>query len=204
MYCFGRTGRSSGTGWTWRISTTADCGREEENRIVVEALDTLENAIGPAPQGLAFPCQDAVLVDPGFGAAARDRILLRLGQRRPALRHEGRRRSARLHAEFARHRRFLDPIRNHQTELDFTTQLIDQFDFLYDEANRSGGRIMSISLRPWVIGQPYRIGALEEALNHILSHAGVWSATGSEIMDAWLSQQAGSTNDGAAGTGATA
>jgi hypothetical protein len=42
-----------------------------------------------------------------------------------------------------------------------------------------------VSLHPWVIGQPYRIGALEEALSHIVRHKGVWAATGAEILDAW-------------------
>ncbi len=80
-------------------------------------------------------------------------------------------------------------VKNHHSEQDFTTQLIDQFDVLHAEAMERGARIMSIALRPWVIGQPYRIGALEAALDHILSHSDVWSATGSEIMDAWLAQQ---------------
>jgi hypothetical protein len=40
-----------------------------------------------------------------------------------------------------------------------------------------------------VIGQPYRIGALEQALAHIMGHHDVWAATGSEILDAWQSQQ---------------
>jgi hypothetical protein len=48
---------------------------------------------------------------------------------------------------------------------------------------------MAISLHPWITGQPYRIGALEQALRHMLSRKGVWSATGAEIMDAWKAQQ---------------
>lgn len=78
-------------------------------------------------------------------------------------------------------------IRNHHSEQSFTEQLIDQFDLLHAEA-AAGGRIMSIGLRPWVIGQPYRIGALEAALDHMLARDGVWPATASEIMDAWLAQ----------------
>lgn len=78
-------------------------------------------------------------------------------------------------------------IRNHHSETSFTEQLVDQFDRLYGEA-AAGGRLLSIGLRPWVIGQPYRIGALEEALDHMLAHEGVWSATASEIMDAWTAQ----------------
>ncbi len=74
---------------------------------------------------------------------------------------------------------------NHHDEDAFRDQLIDQFDLLYDESATQGGRIMAISLHPWVIGQPYRIGALEAALAHIMRHPGVWPATGAEILDAW-------------------
>ncbi len=76
-------------------------------------------------------------------------------------------------------------IQNHHTEDDFRDQLIDQFDVLYKESATQGGRIMAISLHPWVIGQPYRIGALEQALEHIMRHRGVWAATGSESLQAW-------------------
>lgn len=76
-------------------------------------------------------------------------------------------------------------VNNHHTEDDFRDQLIDHFDVLYRESLTQGGRIMAISLHPWVIGQPYRIRALEEALAHIMRHKGVWAATGSQILDAW-------------------
>jgi allantoinase len=80
-------------------------------------------------------------------------------------------------------------VNNHHSEAEFTQAVIDQFDLLYREADRYGGRIMAISLHPWVIGQPYRIGALEAALAHITRHRGVWSATGEEILDAFVAQQ---------------
>jgi len=79
-------------------------------------------------------------------------------------------------------------IANRHTEDDFTHALIDHFDLLYREAATQGGRVMAIALTPWVIGQPYRIGALETALAHITHHPGVWSATGAEILDAFLEQ----------------
>ena len=81
-------------------------------------------------------------------------------------------------------------VQNHHTEDDFRDQLCDQFDLLYRESTTQGGRVMAISLHPWVIGQPYRIGALEQALKHIMAHRGVWAATGSEILDAWTAAQA--------------
>lgn len=61
-------------------------------------------------------------------------------------------------------------VQNHHTEDDFRDQLCDQFDMLYRESATLGGRIMVISLHPWVIGQPYRIKALEDALAHIMRH----------------------------------
>ena len=48
-------------------------------------------------------------------------------------------------------------VQNHHTEDDFRDALIDQFDLLYREASEDNGRVMAISLHPWVIGQPYRI-----------------------------------------------
>lgn len=79
-------------------------------------------------------------------------------------------------------------IQNHHSEDEFADQLCDHFDVLWDEAGRQGGRIMAISLHPWITGQPYRIGALEKALRHMTTRKGVWSATGSEILDCWKAQ----------------
>jgi peptidoglycan/xylan/chitin deacetylase (PgdA/CDA1 family) len=76
----------------------------------------------------------------------------------------------------------------HHTEAQFVEQVSDQFDALYREAGRHGGRIMAITLHPWVIGQPYRIRALRAALSHVLRRAGVWSATAAEILAAFRAQ----------------
>ena len=80
-------------------------------------------------------------------------------------------------------------VQNHHSEDEFTEQLCDHFDVLYDEAATQGGRVMAISLHPWITGQPYRIGALEKALTHMIQRRGVWNATGGEILDAWKAQQ---------------
>lgn len=77
----------------------------------------------------------------------------------------------------------------HHDEDEFRLQVMDQFDALYEESARHGGRIMSLHLHPWAIGQPYRIGTLERTLGYLMRHPGVWPATGSEILDAWRKQQ---------------
>ncbi|HWG04589.1 MAG TPA: polysaccharide deacetylase, partial [Beijerinckiaceae bacterium] len=58
---------------------------------------------------------------------------------------------------------------------------------LYREGSKSG-RVMAIALHPYVMGMPHRIGALERALDFIAKHTHVWSATGSEIVEAYLEQ----------------
>jgi peptidoglycan/xylan/chitin deacetylase (PgdA/CDA1 family) len=80
-------------------------------------------------------------------------------------------------------------VQNRHSEDAYAQQICDQFDLLYRESETQGGRILALSLHPWVIGQPYRIGALEQALKHVMGHPGVWPATGSEILDAFAAQQ---------------
>jgi len=60
-----------------------------------------------------------------------------------------------------------------------------QFDRLYEEGADSG-TVMCIPLHPYLVGQPYRIAAFEEALTYITGHDKVWLATGREIAHHFL------------------
>ena len=60
-----------------------------------------------------------------------------------------------------------------------------QFDRLYREGEHSG-TVMCIPLHPYLVGQPYRIKAFEEALAYICGHDKVWLATGREIARHFL------------------
>ena len=60
-----------------------------------------------------------------------------------------------------------------------------QFDRLYAEGEQSG-TVMCIPLHPYLIGQPYRMKAFEEALAYITGHEKVWLATGREIAQHFL------------------
>jgi allantoinase len=71
---------------------------------------------------------------------------------------------------------------------EFEAILRRQFDTLYREGDTIP-RVMAIVVHPFVTGQPHRIGALDAALEYICSHAGVWCATGWEIVQHFLSQQ---------------
>src|SRR5258708_10162647 len=64
---------------------------------------------------------------------------------------------------------------------EFEAMLRRQFDTLYREGETIP-RVMAIAVHPFVTGQPHRIGALDAALEYICSHAGVWRATGCEVV----------------------
>lgn len=68
---------------------------------------------------------------------------------------------------------------------DFVTAVRRQFDRLYAEGAESG-RVMSLPIHPYRIGQPHRIKYLDQILEYVLSHDGVWVATASEIASHYL------------------
>ena len=78
----------------------------------------------------------------------------------------------------------------HHSPNEFAQQAREQFDWLYAEAERQGGRIFPLALHPWCTGQPHRIRALESIVAHIASRPGVWTAGGSEILAAFKAQSA--------------
>lgn len=62
----------------------------------------------------------------------------------------------------------------------------DQFDVLHAEASAGHGRVLCISLHPYLVAQPNRLQALDDALAHIVRHDDVWFATGEEIAAHYL------------------
>ena len=67
---------------------------------------------------------------------------------------------------------------------EYCQQLVDAFDTMYADAATSG-RLLAINLHAWLMGQAYRIEFLDAALAHMVQHAGVWCATGGEIIEAY-------------------
>ncbi len=76
--------------------------------------------------------------------------------------------------------------RYYRSSEEFELMIRRQFDVLYREGKESG-RVMSISVHPFIIGVPHRIWALESGLDYIAGHDDVWFATGEEIVDHYLS-----------------
>jgi peptidoglycan/xylan/chitin deacetylase (PgdA/CDA1 family) len=64
----------------------------------------------------------------------------------------------------------------------YATLLTESWDVLYRDGAKNG-RVLVLNLHPWLIGQPFRIGFLDEALGTIMRRQGVWAAHGAAIID---------------------
>ncbi|WP_446831441.1 polysaccharide deacetylase family protein [Candidatus Foliamicus sp.] len=79
---------------------------------------------------------------------------------------------------------------NLHSEWEYADQVKDACDYLLAEAESTGhGRLLALSVHPWMMGQPHRIAALESVLAHIAGQSGIWSAPAGEIVAAWSAQQ---------------
>ena len=74
---------------------------------------------------------------------------------------------------------------NGHSEDSYVDQVCDACDFLLQEAKQGGGRILSLNIHPWMLGQPHRISKLEAVLDYVMSQEGVWSASASQILNAF-------------------
>jgi len=64
----------------------------------------------------------------------------------------------------------------------YKDMLKEAFDTMYRDASESG-RLLTLNLHPWLIGQPFRIRYLDDALGHMMRRKKVWAASGSEIIE---------------------
>lgn len=158
---------------------------EEEGAVVARALGTLREASGQAVTGWLSPGRSQSFTTPDILAAngvryacdwANDDMPFLLATPNGPV-------HAMPFAQETDDRTVLLDL--HHTEDDWLAQVKDRFEVLYREAERHGGRIVSIPLHAWVAGVPYRIGLVREALSYMMGYEGVWAATGTDILAAF-------------------
>lgn len=71
----------------------------------------------------------------------------------------------------------------------YVEQVCDACNYLLAESENQGGRILALSIHPWMLGQPHRIAKLEQVLDYVMSQPHVWSATAGDIFGCWKLQQ---------------
>ncbi len=81
---------------------------------------------------------------------------------------------------------------NLHSEDEWADQVTDAIDFLVHEARQTQhGRMLGLSLHPWLTGQPHRMACLERVVDHLNSRqADIWLATPREIVGHFNQSQA--------------
>jgi hypothetical protein len=64
--------------------------------------------------------------------------------------------------------------------------LTDAFDQLAIDGLDTA-RLLAWAIRPFISGQPFRLGVLEDALSHIASSQKAWTPTAGAVVGAWRS-----------------
>jgi peptidoglycan/xylan/chitin deacetylase (PgdA/CDA1 family) len=64
----------------------------------------------------------------------------------------------------------------------------EALDRLCADAAQGAARHLVLNLHPWLIGQPHRIGFLEEVLDDVKSRSEVWVTTAGEVAEAFVTQ----------------
>jgi allantoinase len=78
---------------------------------------------------------------------------------------------------------------NLHSESSYLDQITDAATFLLRESEVQGGRILGLSVHPWMLGQPHRINYFERVLQSLAGLDGVWMAPISDILAVWQKQQ---------------
>lgn len=176
-------------GWHMDAPHYGGMDRGEESELIARSLDTLRDATGQPVSGWLSPSKSQSMNTPdllaehgvrymcdwinddmpyNFRTSAGDIIAMPL--------------STELEDRFIMQA-------NLHSESEYADQVQDAFDYLYAEAAEQGGRMLALSVHPWMLGQPHRIGRLEQVLEYITDHDGVWSASAGEICSAWQAAQ---------------
>lgn len=75
-----------------------------------------------------------------------------------------------------------------QDEAVWSRQILEAVAWTKAEAPRYGGQVVGFTLTPYVAGQPFRAAAVARTLLALGQEPAVWTATASELVDAWASQ----------------
>ena len=82
---------------------------------------------------------------------------------------------------------------------EFLEAVKDQLDQLWADSADSG-RVMALCLHPFIVNQPFRQKYLDQALEYVAGHDGVWLTTTDEIAEVYRQQRGIDRPSGAAAT----
>lgn len=176
--------------WTWLAHGKnnsifqADMSVEEERAYLTEVVDTIEKDTGRRPRGWMGPALTETFRTPELLAElGLDYVLDWTNDDQPYRLNVPGMLSVPYSVELNDIGLFVS---KGLTGPDFVQIVKDQLDQLHEDAADSG-RVMALALHPFVIGQPFRLKYLDQALEYVVNHPGVWVTTSDEIADRFVS-----------------
>ncbi|KWV90798.1 polysaccharide deacetylase family protein [Erythrobacter sp. YT30] len=169
---------------------TSDLPEDEERELIADSLSRMETASGVKPQGWHSIARSQswrtadILVEHGLVYTCdwvNDELPYRFKNGLINLP---------LNTELSD--RMIVATQQHSAE-GWAQMMRDSFNWLATEAKgtnytQGGGRMLPIQLTPYIMGLPYRIGALEELLKDFANREEAWIATGGQIVAEWEKQ----------------
>ena len=178
-HCLERGREIIGHGVSGSQMITGDMSTEEETEFIRSAIEALKKATGAAPKGWFGTDYGESERTPGLLAKAGIEYLCDwVNDEQPYPMKDG---LFALPTMLEMDDLFTMSVRRVTIDR-YAQSLKDGFDTMYRDG-ADNGRLMAINIHPWLTGQPFRIGYLEDALGHMMGHEGVWAASGSEIID---------------------
>ena len=161
---------------------TSNMSEQEERDYIQESLAALTTATGTTPQGWLGPEYGESSRTPQLLAEAGIRYLCDWAndeQPYPLTTPQGEILALPIMLEMDD----VNALADRRVDVDRYAQMLKEgFDTLYEDG-ATNARLLALHLHPWLIGQPFRIGYLDDALGHMVRRQGVWAASGGEIVD---------------------
>ncbi|MFE0424244.1 polysaccharide deacetylase family protein [Streptomyces sp. NPDC058953] len=171
--------------WAWlahgRDNSTFQAGMEpeEERRYLTEVVESIERTTGQRPRGWMGPALTETFQTPGLLAELGLKYVLDwTNDDQPYRLNVPGMISVPYSVELNDIGLFVS---KGISGPDFVRIVRDQLDQLYEDATPDSGRVMALALHPFVIGQPFRSRYLDQALEYVVNHPGVWVTTSDEI-----------------------
>lgn len=172
--------------WAWlahgRDNSTFQAGMtpEHERAYLAEVVDTIEAATGRRPRGWLGPALTETFSTPSLLAElGLDYTLDWTNDDQPYALEVPGMYSVPYSIEMNDVTLFVS---KSYTGPEFLQAVTDQVDQLYEDA-ASSGRVMALCVHPFIVSQPFRHKYLDQALDYIVRHEGVWITTSDEIIE---------------------
>ncbi|MFB7875552.1 polysaccharide deacetylase family protein [Nocardia sp. NPDC056064] len=180
--------------WAWlahgKNNSTVQAEVEaRELAYLTEVVDTIETATGRRPRGWMGPALSETFRTPALLAElGLDYVLDWTGDDQPFWLNS----PGMMSLPYTVELNDLGLFTAHSiTGPDFVQIVKDQLDQLYADSEHSG-RVLSLALHPFVTGQAFRLKYLDQALEYVVDHPGVWNTTSDEIAAHFAATTCGS------------